>query len=338
MKPLRVSLFCCNCEINTCQLSRITPVDSQVLIVYHGNEPVNITLDSRATASFITLSFCKKLQLDILPNGQMARLGDGCTTMASLGEVDVILTRNKWSLRFQAIVVEKLNSEVYGGMNFLKENDIQTRPSTGEIKVHNKFTVYQTNTLMSPPQLKSIENSSPSILTIVLPKRIFFPPIIPFDNDPLEEEEVKSKNDYTINAVLPIEFKDAKLVVVEPRNENKIKTWPSTQIMPVKEGIVSLENTTENPINIPRDVHLINVKLAHEIPGEEIIKEGALLSNANSKVVNETDMNKKAIENASNIDLSRAPPQLQTRLKQAHLQYADVFAPDLTIGYNGNSG
>ena len=48
------ALFCCNCQINTCQLSRITPVDSQVLTVYHGHEPVNITLDSGATASFIT--------------------------------------------------------------------------------------------------------------------------------------------------------------------------------------------------------------------------------------------------------------------------------------------
>ena len=95
-ESLRVSLFCCNCQINTCQLSRITPVDSQVLTVYHGHEPVNITLDSGATASFITSNLCKKLKLDVLPNGQMARLGDGCTTMASLGEADVQFIRNKW--------------------------------------------------------------------------------------------------------------------------------------------------------------------------------------------------------------------------------------------------
>ena len=157
LRVVTVGLFCCNCDIDSCQLSRITPVDSQVLTLYHGNEPVNITLDSGATASFITISLCRKLNLKLKPNGQMAKLGDGCTMMASLGEIDVHFTRNKWSLRLQAIVVEKLNSEVYGGMNFLKENDIQTRPLTGEIKVLNKFTVYQTNTLMSPPQLKSVK-------------------------------------------------------------------------------------------------------------------------------------------------------------------------------------
>ena len=32
-----VGLFCCNCDIDSCQLSRITPVDSQVLTLYHEN-------------------------------------------------------------------------------------------------------------------------------------------------------------------------------------------------------------------------------------------------------------------------------------------------------------
>ena len=45
-----------------------------------------------------------------------------------------------------------------------------------------------------------------------------------------------------------------------------------------------------------------------------------------------------AIKNASSIDVSRAPPKLQIKLKQAHLMYADVFAPDLRYGYNGFSG
>ena len=112
LRVVTIGLFCCNCDIDSCQLSRITPVDSQVLTLYHGNEPVNITLDSGATASFITLSLCRKLNLKLKPNGQMAKLGDGCTMMASLGEVDVHFTRNKWSLRLQAIVVEKLNTEV----------------------------------------------------------------------------------------------------------------------------------------------------------------------------------------------------------------------------------
>ena len=331
-EPLRVSLFCCNCEINSCQLSRITPVDV-------GHEPVNITLDSGATASFITSNLCKKLNLDVLPNGKMARLGDGCTTMASLGEVGVHFVKNRWSLRFQAIIVEKLNSEVYGGMNFLKENNIQTRPSTGEIKVHNKFTVYQTNTLMSPPQLKSIKEYSSDSSTIVLPKQVLFPTITPFyDNSPCEE--MKTQTASCMNVVLPMEMRDAKIVVIEARNENEIKSWPETQILPAKDGLVSIENKSKNPINIPKDVHLINVKPAQIIPGEEVMKKSKLvnLTNVISEAKDKIDFNREAVQNASSIDISRAPHQLQTKLKQAHLHYADVFAPDLTLGYNGYSG
>ena len=151
------------------------------------------------------MNLCKKLKLELKPNGQMAKLGDGCTMMASLGEVDVHLTRNKWSLRLQAIVVEKLNSEVYGGMNFLKENDIQTRPLTGEIKVLNKFTVYQTNTLMSPPQLKSVKNCSFDTYTVGLPKKVLFPPISPLYDDVCENDN-RYTLAFSLNPVIKIKI------------------------------------------------------------------------------------------------------------------------------------
>ena len=121
-----VSMALCSCKENSCQLSRIAPIDSQVLTVYYGNFPLNITLDSGATVSFVLKSTCEKLNINMLPNGQLARLGDGCTLLASRGEIDVELTRNKWSVRLRAIVVDKLNSECYGGMTFLHDNDIQT--------------------------------------------------------------------------------------------------------------------------------------------------------------------------------------------------------------------
>ena len=97
--------------MNSCQLSRITPVDSQVLTVFYGQFPFNITLDSGATVSFVLKSICDDMKIKISPNGQFARLGDGCTLLASRGEIDVKLTRNKWTVRLQAIVVDKLNSD-----------------------------------------------------------------------------------------------------------------------------------------------------------------------------------------------------------------------------------
>ena len=56
----------CKCQKNNCQLSRITPVDSQVLTVFYNSIPINITLDSGATTSFITEKLCNKLNIKIL--------------------------------------------------------------------------------------------------------------------------------------------------------------------------------------------------------------------------------------------------------------------------------
>ena len=80
--------------------------------------------------------------------------------MAAIGEIEVTFTRDKWSVLFRAIVVENLSSDIYGGMTFLIDNDISLRPSKGEIKILNKYVIFQTNTMMLPPQIKSMEPSS----------------------------------------------------------------------------------------------------------------------------------------------------------------------------------
>ena len=68
-KLMCVSMALCSCTENSCQLSRIAPIDSQVLTVYYGNFPLNITLDSGATVSFVLKSTCEKLNINMLPNG-----------------------------------------------------------------------------------------------------------------------------------------------------------------------------------------------------------------------------------------------------------------------------
>ena len=245
----------CKCDINSCQLSRITPVSSQVLTVFIKSEPVNITIDSGATTSFITLKFCKKFKLDISPNGQLAKLGDGCTMIASVGEIDKTFTRDKWSVRFRAIVVEKLNCDLYGGMTFMIDNDISVRPKTGEIKIHNKHTVYQTNMLMPPPQIKALELKS---CTITPPKKIVFPSLSSSwsSSQPL----AKVTDGSILNVILPPEFKEEEFVLVEPRQQNQNETWPPAQICKVDDGSISIQNTYGEVISIPKDVHIINIK------------------------------------------------------------------------------
>ena len=125
--------------------------------------------------------------------------------------------------------------------------------------------------------------------------------------------------------------------------ENIDQQWPPAQIVPVEDGLIEIENATSGPFSITRDVHVINVIRVYTKLISEIINETSQLNLCSSTsqdaiLQDSSRLNKIAVNNASSIDISIAPSQLQAKLKQAHIQYADVFAPDLTVGYNGKSG
>ena len=88
-------------------LNRLTPVPSQIFTAYHNKHPLNLTLDSGATESFIILSLVQQLGVEIKPNNQLAMLADSETCLASCGEIDINLTRGKFTVRFRALVVKK---------------------------------------------------------------------------------------------------------------------------------------------------------------------------------------------------------------------------------------
>ena len=234
--------------------------------MFYGKEPINITLDSGATTSFVTLKLCEKLKLKIHPNGQLARLGDGCTMIACLGEINTVFTRDKWSVKFQAIVVEKLNTDIYAGMNFFEENDVSIRFKTGEIKIDNKHVVFQTNMLMLPPQLKTLNFQHKSITISKLPKCVLFPNQKPFWNVtdkhlnnlslPVKEKHLEKSS---LDVVLPPSLSKEEFIVIGPRIENMLDEWPPVQVCPVKEGAVTLINETLNAISIPKQVHILDV-------------------------------------------------------------------------------
>ena len=333
-----VSTNICKCTENSCHLSRIVPITSQILTVYYEKEPVNITLDSGATVSFISNSICEKLRLNILPNGQIAKLGDGCTLLASKGEIDISLSRNKWNVRLRAIVVEQLSSEIYGGMTFLTENDIQTRPATGEIKVLGKYVIYQTNPIMNPPQLKSIDMHHS---TVIVPQKVLFPKSMSIVKQSQTVKKRDFPNDSSICISLPSSFSNDQFVLAGPRTENINKDWPPEHIAAVKDGSINLSNETNYPITVGKDVTIIDLKkvtIEDYHPPAENSKNIDKHQSSSTKPVFFSNLEETAVKHASEIDISRAPLKLQSKLKHAHLMYADVFAPDLSTGYNGYSG
>ena len=257
--------------------------------------------------------------------------------IASVGEIDQTFSRDKWSVRFRGIVVEKLNSDIYGGMNFLDENDITIRAKTGELKIQNKHTIYQTNMIMPvPPQMKEMKLSS---CTITPPKKVLFPSYSPLWRDSSQAVEKHSEAS-TLDVILPLEFKEDKFVVAQPRKENRIKDWPPSQLCSVMDGKISIYNDSSKPLSVPRDVHLLDVVHTTLKSAKKIVESNPTNIHLSAHEASEqtSTLKKIGVKNAEAIDVSRAPKQLQDKLRAAHLKYANVFAPDLTIGYNGSSG
>jgi len=80
--------------------------------------------------------------------------------MASLGEIDIILTRGNITCRLRALVMKNLQADVFGGTTFHDDNDIQGRIKTKQIKIHNKYMVFQTNDALPLPHANQPTASS----------------------------------------------------------------------------------------------------------------------------------------------------------------------------------
>ena len=97
--------------------------------------------------SYIKLDKAITLGLEISPNNQLALLADKRTRIASIGEVDFLVSLANIQMRVRALVMRHLQSECFGGTTFHVDNDIQTRIKTGTVSIHGKFIVLQSNPL-----------------------------------------------------------------------------------------------------------------------------------------------------------------------------------------------
>ena len=132
-------------------LNRLLSIPSQVLRVLVNGQYLDITLDSGATVSYIRHDEAISLGVSILPNNQLALLADQKTRMASLGEVDFIVTVSNIQMRLRALVMRNLQAHCFGGTTFHVDNGIEAKIKEGTVTIHGKYTVYQANPFNNMP-------------------------------------------------------------------------------------------------------------------------------------------------------------------------------------------
>ena len=125
---------------------------------------------------------------------------------------------------------------------------------------------------------------------------------------------------------------------MEMEMELKTKLMIGHQFKSTTEGKFRLLNETRKVLNVPRDLHILEIQPTEEITLNEIVFDSTSYMENETTKDDENLLVQKGIENAAKIDISRVPPKLQNKVKEAHLKYSNVFIPDLTQGYNGHSG
>ena len=66
----------------------------------------------------------------------------------------------------------------------------------------------------------------------------------------------------SINIKVPLQ--DDTKVIVEPRIENSNQTWPPAQLCTVKNGEISIENSSDQPAHIKSKYHHFQLRTTEE--------------------------------------------------------------------------
>ena len=157
--------------------------------------------------------------------------------MTSLGEIDITLTRGPISVRLKALVMDKLQADCFGGTTFHFENDVQPKIKTRTIKLHNKYTLPQTN-----EQLPLVQPSASAIQSQATATTKVKPPSHTFLNLNRSVTVLPDGN-------ISIPYKDKALpsscsVAVQPINN---LNWPP-QICEVVDNSVVYANCSKQPL------------------------------------------------------------------------------------------
>ena len=281
----------------------IQPISTQVLTVQDkSNKDVNLDMDSGATVSYAKLSAVLSHGFKIKPNSQLSALADGKTKMPAIGEIDETFFRNTWSVRFHAIVCRDLHCEFVAGNNFIKENAVIQDFNAKTITVHKKYTVSETSKSLILPTLPNNMILQNNHLNVILPG---------------QEIEIQ------------VPHPEQTKLAVQPFFQNKQSKWPIPQICEVKNGIIQIQNSNREPIQV-KNAARVQLRTVNDY----IPENKPILVQSNSEE-NPTNIdNTGAIEvNTEDID-----EDIVRYIHDIHSTYKDVFNEDLSLGYNHKFG
>ena len=296
----------------------IKPVPSQLLTVYAdiGNKiPLHIELDSGASINYCEESAAIKYGFHISINKQTSILGDGITVIESVGEINEVFYRNNWKIIFKAAVCKKLTAPFIGGTLFMKDNGIEQDFTNNVIKLFNRrVTVLPTDPLsilpMSPLSTESQQVNRPKQAKMLT-----------FSHKWLLPDQ--SIDVHVLNAM-----QNESILAVQPDEFNNNSNWPHPEFKLVQNGKISLNNSTEHPINIGKEVKRCKLYTIEQPQSQDA-----------HYYQYQTQLNSLKLDDDVNIPTQHIKcPQAKQIIISAHETYKKTFNKDLSKGYNNFYG
>ena len=280
----------------------ISPVPSQILTLYQQDKVVHLDLDSGSWVSYVKYDYAKEMGWKIFPNDQLAKLADNQTVLKSVGEIHETLTRNNWSVNFHALVLPNLHTNVIGGNNFMKENNVEQKITSKNIIIHGKYTVPETNRNVSLPTHVNNIIVPTQLNTVILPEQ---------------------------SVIVTVPFPDNITIAVESRANNKLSSWPTPQICTVREGTIEIENNSTEPLRPGKSLHQLQIRSIEE---KEITKPEP------GYKYETKPQDKVSFADQIKINKDVLNEQQYNKLQHYIESNIDAFNKDLSQGYNHYSG
>lgn len=232
------------------------------------------------------------------PNGQLAKIADGKTVMKSVGEVHETFCRNNWTVKFSALIMQNLHTNIIAGNNFILDNKIKQDFNSKSITVHNKYIVPETNRNVELPAVPVNTIINIDSTKTVLPKQKITVPV-PHDDD-------------------------TKLLVDAVHHK---QTWPQSQICIVRNSEIEIDNLDSTPSKVKSSaIALRTLKEKSNFESDPSFKSYA-----------KSNINKNHFEGITTNE-NRLNKEQKGLLYEILHNNTEVFDENLSVGYNQCSG
>ena len=278
---------------------------SPFLDAFYKSTPVRIVIDGGATGDFMSLTEAKRLGITIQKSSMNAIQADGECRLDVVGEVNINFRRDDHILKFNGLVVKKLDEGILGGTPFQENNDIGTRVKKHLVSIGDDPYYYKPGS--NKKQAKAFLVRSNKSTTV------------------WPEEDIKLQ--------IPDQLPDDEYYL-EPRYDTNSDKWLYPCIVRSVGGEIVLSNKTDLPINIPKHKHICQVRA--------ITQDMHTISNQNQSVVSSPNKILNSSCNDLYKQISIDPQNhmdrgLYSKFEKLHAKYNTIFDSHLP-GYNGAFG